>query len=143
MHALDLLRELDIKAVVISARWTSLKTRGFESIRSTLDALKERGIATYVIGQSTEFGASMDLLDFRTNYAETGSWTTNVDPRTNVELRQVVGDRATFIDPLPFLCEDLTCTFKQDGAFRYADFGHLSAAGSKEAVARYFPLVSR
>lgn len=143
MHALDLLRELDIKAVVISARWTSLKTRGFESIRSTLDALKERGIATYVIGQSTEFGASMDLLDFRTNYAETGSWTTNVDPRTNVELRQVVGDRATFIDPLPFLCEGLTCTFKQDGAFRYADFGHLSAVGSKEAVARYFPLVSR
>jgi peptidoglycan/LPS O-acetylase OafA/YrhL len=142
-HAMDVLREFDIKAVVISARWTSLRARGFESIQSTLDALKERGIQTYVIGQSAEFGSSMDLLDYRAGGAPNGSWTTNVDPLTNVELRRVVGDRATFVDPLPFVCDGLTCPFKENGAFLYADFGHFSAIGSKEAVARYFPLAKR
>lgn len=141
-HALELIKDKDIKAVIISSRWTSLKLRGLNEIRSTVEALRDIGVKTYVIGQSTEFGANVDVLDYRSGGVETASWTSIIDPGINAELREKIGADATFIDPLPFLCEDgdTLCEFKRDGVLRYFDFGHFSTAGAAEAVKFYFPI---
>jgi len=141
--ALKLIKDKDIKAVIISSRWTSLKLRGLDEIRSTITALHDMGVKTYVIGQSTEFGANVDVLDYRTGGVETASWTSIIDPHINAELKQKVGDDATFIDPLPFLCQadEKMCEFKKDGVLRYFDFGHFSTAGAAEAVKFYFPIM--
>ena len=98
-HALDLIKQNDIKTVILSGRWTSLKLRGVEEIRSTIDALRSMGVQTYVIGQSTEFGANVDVLDYRTGQIETAAWSTNIDPGINLDLKAGMGDEATFVDP--------------------------------------------
>lgn len=141
--ALKLIKDKDIKAVIISSRWTSLKVRGLSEIRSTIDALHAMGVKTYVIGQSAEFGANVDVLDYRTGGIETASWTSIIDPAINAELKEKIGTDATFIDPLPFLCQgdETLCEFKKDGVMRYFDYGHLSTAGAAEAVKFYFPIV--
>ncbi|MBX3582408.1 MAG: acyltransferase [Rhizobiaceae bacterium] len=140
-HALDVIRQHDVKVVILSARWSSLRSRGLDGLRSTIDALKDMGVKTYVIGQSVEFGASVDVLDYRSGNAETASWSSIVDPGINRELQEIVGNEATFIDPLAFMCDGQACLFKKGGALRYFDSGHLSAAGATDAVKLYFPIV--
>ena len=92
-------------------------------------------------GQSTEFGANMDVLDYRTGNIGSAAWSNNVDPDINRELRQNAAGDASFIDPLSFLCQGGLCSFKKDGVFRYSDFGHFSISGATEAVKLYFPIV--
>lgn len=142
-NALQFIKDKDIKAVIISSRWTSLKGRGLKEVNSTVKALNDMGVKTFVIGQSAEFGANVDVLDYRTGGIKTASWTSIIDPSINAELKASIGDRATFIDPLPFLCQDdeKLCEFKKDGVLRYFDFGHFSTAGAAEAVKFYFPIM--
>jgi hypothetical protein len=140
-NALEVIRRHDVKTVILSARWTSLRLRGMHEIRSTLDELRTMGVRTYLIGQSTEFGANMDVLDYRTGNVGTAAWSNNVDPDINRELRENAAADANFIDPLSFLCQGELCSFKQDGVFRYSDFGHFSVSGATEAVRLYFPIL--
>jgi peptidoglycan/LPS O-acetylase OafA/YrhL len=140
-HALELIKEHDIKAVVLSSRWHSMKSRGLDGIRSTIEALNAMGVRTYIIGQSAEFGANIDLLDYRSGSADTAAWLTNIDPVVNSELKHYVGTDATFIDPMSFLCKGDICNFKSDGIFRYIDYGHFSTTGATDAVRAYFPIV--
>ena len=140
-HALDLIKEYGVKTVILSGRWTSLKLRGVEEIHSTIDALRSMGVQTYVIGQSTEFGANVDVLDYRAGQIDTAAWVTNIDPGINLDLKAGMGDGATFVDPLAFLCQGELCPFKVEGVFRYSDFGHFSTEGATEAVKAYFPIV--
>ena len=72
-NALDIIKRYGVKTVILSARWTSLRLRGVDEIRSTLDELRTMGVHTYLIGQSTEFGASMDVLDYRTGNVATAA----------------------------------------------------------------------
>ncbi|MCX7304403.1 MAG: acyltransferase family protein [Hyphomicrobiales bacterium] len=141
-HALELIKQLGVRTVILSARWTSLKLRGVDEIRSTLAALRDMGVRTYLIGQSTEFGANVDVLDYRTGQIETAAWSNNVDPGINRDLKANIGEDATFVDPLAFLCRADLCAFKIDGVFRYSDFGHFSTAGATDAVRAYFPIVT-
>jgi peptidoglycan/LPS O-acetylase OafA/YrhL len=140
-HALDLIKQNDIKTVILSSRWTSLKLRGIGEVRSTLDALRSRGVQTYLIGQSTEFGADVNVLNYRTGQTETAAWSTNVDPGINLDLQANMDGEATFVDPMTFLCQGELCPFKVAGVFRYSDFGHFSTEGATEAVKAYFPIV--
>jgi hypothetical protein len=140
-NALEVIKRYGVKTVILSARWTSLRLRGVDEIRSTLDELRTMGVHTYLIGQSTEFGASMDVLDYRTGNVATAAWSNNVDPDINRELLQNAGGDASFIDPLSFLCQGGMCSFKKDGVFRYSDFGHFSISGATEAVRLYFPIL--
>jgi len=140
-HTLDVIRQHDIKAVIMSARWSSLRLRGLGGIKSTLDELQRMGVRAYVIGQSTEFGANIDILNYRAGDADPASWLSIVDPSLNDDLRRSLANEAAFIDPLPFLCDGLLCQFRKDGIFRYTDFGHFSVAGAADAVRLYFPIV--
>ena len=140
-NALDVIKRYDVKTVILSARWTSLRLRGVDEIRSTLDELRTMGVRTYLIGQSTEFGANMDVLDYRTGNVGTAAWSNNVDPDINRELLENAAGDASFIDPLAFLCQGGLCSFKKDGVFRYSDFGHFSISGATEAVRLYFPIL--
>ncbi len=139
-HALDLIERYDIKAVILSARWTSLKVRGVDEVASTIEALRGAGVRTYVIGQSAEFGANVDILDYRTGHVDTAAWTSIVDPHINAELEASLGNDVVFIDPLSFLCNGALCPFKTNGVMRYFDFGHFSTAGAADAVRLYFPI---
>jgi peptidoglycan/LPS O-acetylase OafA/YrhL len=140
-HALELIKQYDIKTVILSSRWTSLKLRGIGEVRSTLDALRSMGVQTYLIGQSTEFGADVNVLNYRTGQTETAAWSTNIDPSINLDLQANMDGEATFVDPMTFLCQGELCPFKVEGVFRYSDFGHFSTEGATEAVKAYFPIV--
>jgi peptidoglycan/LPS O-acetylase OafA/YrhL len=136
-HALELVEELGIERVILSARWVDLRRRGLEHLRSTLDALDARGVDVYVIGQSPIFIADVTVIGGRGHDA----WTLAMDRSVNDELREIVqASGAHFIDPLAALCEGERCAIRADGQYLYFDYGHFSDLGSTRAAAAYLPL---
>ncbi|MBY0564510.1 MAG: acyltransferase [Hyphomonadaceae bacterium] len=135
-HALNLIDELGVRRVILSARWVDLRLRGLDQLRSTLDALHARGLEVYVIGQSPMF-----ITDVAVVAARTGgdSWTISIDAGINEELRVLSAD-AKFIDPLDTFCEGDRCLYRVDDQFLYWDYGHFSGAGSARAARAYMPL---
>ena len=47
---------------------------------------------------------------------------------------------ATFIDPIPYLCTNGQCPYRDHGRLLYFDYGHLSTLGSERAARAYMPL---
>lgn len=139
-RAIDIIRQGRIDTVVLSARWTDQASRGFGHLRSTIDALNALGVRVYVLGQSPEFSSDVQKVDYISgNYRRpVGRWQLSFDPAINAQLAAVAHD-VRFIDPLPALCQDRICDYRRGDTFYYADFGHFSAAGSRRAVAAYFP----
>ncbi|HVY84692.1 MAG TPA: acyltransferase family protein [Caulobacterales bacterium] len=135
-HALQIIRDLHIRHVVLSARWTDLQLRGLDEIRSTLDTLKGMGVTVTVIGQSPMFGADVSIIAFRK--PDASSWPTSLAPDLNQRLRNYA-QGAAFIDPIASLCAEGRCTYRRGDHFLYADEGHFSHEGSVEAVDAYFP----
>ncbi|HWA00961.1 MAG TPA: acyltransferase family protein [Caulobacterales bacterium] len=135
-HALDIIRDLHVRHVVLAARWTDLQLRGLDEIRSTLDALKAMDVEVTVIGQSPMFGADVSVIAFRKPGAS--NWPTSLAPDLNQRLRAYV-EGAAFIDPMARLCADGRCAYRQGETFLYSDDGHFSHAGSIAAVDAYFP----
>jgi peptidoglycan/LPS O-acetylase OafA/YrhL len=141
LHVLELIPQLKIKRIIIAARWNSLRARGVEDLRGTVEQLSQLGVTVEVIGQSPEFPIDVQTLDYReADAARSGqrSWTLAFNPRINQQISNVVGKSATFIDPLPRLCSGTICPYYGDAGFLYEDFGHFSAEGAKIAVSRYF-----
>ncbi|MBR1092294.1 acyltransferase [Bradyrhizobium manausense] len=143
-HAIELIKELGVVAVVLSARWIDLRARGgVGALESTLDELSKMKVGVYVIGQSPEFPADVRVIGYRAQaFAAntTDSWRIVVPSGFNDELRKVVKGKATFIDPLQSLCADQeVCPYRKEGQYLFSDFGHLSTVGSSMAVQSYFP----
>lgn len=136
----QIIRSMKIKTVVIAARWQKLGSRGFTGLQQTVEALRDLGVKVYVVGQSPEFPIDVQSLAYRQSRAGAqppGNWPSAVHPKVNQELQEVVSGIASYIDPIAKLCEAQTCQYIRDGKFLYEDYGHLSAAGSSLAVARY------
>lgn len=143
-NALNLIRSDDIKTVVLSSRWVDLQQRGLDSIQSTIEQLKAMGVDVWVIGQSPEFAANVDLIDYRNRHSGNAAdaWPMDVSPDINVRLRRAAKG-AHFIDPLLELCSNRSCPYRDQTTLYYADYGHFSDVGSARAVRAYFPFVKR
>ncbi|ODU50476.1 MAG: hypothetical protein ABS92_02925 [Thiobacillus sp. SCN 63-374] len=138
-----LLSQYGISTVVMAGRWESLFKRGVspQAVAATVKRLNDLGVKTYVIGQSPVFNN-----DVQTIFAQTGGLADTSEAaaplsfkrRINSELASAL-PAGTFIDPLQALCRPNGCDYRQNGQYLVADAGHLSAYGSKLAVASYFP----
>jgi peptidoglycan/LPS O-acetylase OafA/YrhL len=138
-NALAVIDELHIKRVVLAARWVDMRLRGLDQLHSTIDALRAKGVDVFVIGQSPMFITDTPVI--AALKPKTDAWKLAIDASINAALkRAAVG--ATYIDPLPFLCEGDLCRYRdgEGGRFLYADYGHFSGYGSRLAVSSYFPL---
>jgi len=144
-NALRIIEERSIKSVIISARWTDLQSRGLDQLHGTLDALASLGVRTYVIGQSPQFSANVQIIAYKKGSKEPDAvdrWKVFFDPTINSELRLHAGAE-TFIDPLQVLCTDGECPYRQAGKYLYEDAEHFSVYGSALAVAAFFPFLER
>lgn len=141
-YALQIIREQDIRVVVLAGKWTDMRSRGVSEIRSTVAALTGMGVQVYLIGQSPEYAVPIEMIAYRKGNPQAvgaDSWYVSFPPGINDELK-VSAPGATFIDPLQALCEGNKCPYRVDGVPLYMDEGHYSFTGSEMAVQRYFPL---
>lgn len=141
-HALDVIKQLNIKSVILSTRWDLLRGRGFDDLQETVAELEKAGVKIYVIGQSPTFAFDTNVLAYRrAGIGDDGSaaWPISFDPMENRRIAAVAGS-GTFIDPLSFLCRGTRCTYMKQHVHLYYDYGHFSAFGSDLAVRSYFPL---
>ena len=142
-NALRIIAERNIKAVILSARWTDLQSRGLDQLQGTLAALTPLGVQVYVIGQSPQFSANVQVIAYRKGSREPHAvdrWKVFFDPAINAELERYAGD-AIFIDPLHRLCKDGECPYRESGRYLYEDAEHFSVYGSGLAVAAVFPFL--
>jgi hypothetical protein len=143
-HALEIIKQYDIKTVILSSRWADLESRGLEMVRSTIEALTKAHVDVWLLGQSTEFATDVWVIDYRKGRGANGvdAWPLAFDRDINSRLRGFSG-AAHFIDPLDYLCHEQTCAYRDKGELLYADYGHFSTLGSSRAVRAYFPLYRR
>lgn len=140
-RAIDIIRDRKFDAVILVAKWTDLKGRGYEELNTTLNKLKEIGIPFLIIGQTPEFSIDVQILHHhQKKHADghLGEWTVFFDININKELEQIVGEKY-FINPMENLCKGNLCPYYQD-EFLYEDYGHFSVKGSDIAVKKYFPM---
>ncbi|GGZ28548.1 acyltransferase family protein [Asticcacaulis endophyticus] len=143
-NALKLIKRLNIKTVILSARWIDVKSRGLDQIQSTLTALNAMGVKTYVIGQSPLFVTDIGVIAYRQakQVPRPSVAANSFGPEINELLRKEVGN-VPFIDPLAQLCPNGThCTYRDGERLMFNDNGHFSNSGSRDAVKLYFPLYS-
>jgi peptidoglycan/LPS O-acetylase OafA/YrhL len=140
-RALDVIRSEHIDTVVIAARWTDVPLHTLKTLGETVAALRLLGVRVYVIGQSPQFLADVQHIDYisRNYRLSTGAtWKISFNPAINGLIAGQAVD-ATMIDPLSFLCEHDNCRYRDGRVFLYADFGHYSREGSIAAVRAFFP----
>jgi peptidoglycan/LPS O-acetylase OafA/YrhL len=143
--ALDIIRSEHIDTVVIAASWTDVPLHTLKTLGETVAALRLLGVRIYVIGQSPQFIADVQHIDYISgNYRlSTGaSWRIAFNPAINGLIARQAVD-ATVIDPLSFLCEHGDCRYRVGQVFLYADYGHYSREGSVAAVRAFFPAGNR
>lgn len=139
-HALELITQLDIKKVILSARWGLLTSRGEFDLRDTIQRIEAAGAEVFVVGQSPEFGIDVQSLAIRLN--ERSDWyAANYDEALEEKIR-LQSEGAHYISPLDLLCEKTLCSFKTSAGLLYMDYGHFSERGSLAAVKSLFPLIS-
>jgi hypothetical protein len=137
----QVIRDFDIKVVVIAARWDGLGQRGFSGIGDTVRRLREAGVTVSVIGQSPMFAFDVETLRYRGAGLDGpghASWFPSFHHDLNARIAEQAG--SSFVDPMPTFCQDGRCDYLRDGKLLFNDYGHFSAAGSHLAVQSYFPL---
>ena len=139
--AIEIIDRYHIKTVVLSARWIDLKQRGLDGIKSTLAALRDRGVKVYVIGQSPVFVTNVDVIAFMKGDERSAvdAWPSIIAPGLNSDLK-TFAKGADFIDPLLSWCGDGRCPYRADGQVFFGDNGHFTKYGAQRAVQMYFPL---
>jgi len=140
-NALNVIKQYNIKTVILSGRWIDMKGRGLGEIQSTLSALDSLGVKVYVIGQSPIFVTNADVIAFRKSDGKQAvdRWSNSFDEALNADLKKAVGTHS-FIDPVEVFCDKGKCPYRKDGQLLFSDNGHLTQAGSREAIKTYFPL---
>ncbi|MWP36609.1 acyltransferase family protein [Rhodobacter sphaeroides] len=141
-HAMELIDQLDIDTVVLSARWVDLRSRGIGTLADTVRALEDRGLEVHVIGQSPLFVIDVPIISYaKSAGADEASWTVALEPHLN-EALEAASPGASFVDPVAALCGEGPCPYRSEGKLLFYDAGHFTDFGSRRAVATYFPLVS-
>jgi peptidoglycan/LPS O-acetylase OafA/YrhL len=140
-RALDVIRSEHIDTVVLAGRWTDTPLRTIEDLGETVDTLTKMGLRVFVFGQSPQFAADVQHLDYISGsrlQRGVAYWSLAFD----LSLNQRISGQSppgTFVDPLAYLCDGRQCAYRDGGTFYYADYGHFSTAGSLRAVKAYFP----
>lgn len=138
-HALEIIKQLNIKKVILSARWGLLTTRGGFDLRDTIKQIEAAGADVFVLGQSPEFG--IDTRSLAARLKDRSDWyAANYDEALEVKIR-TQSETAHYISPFEFLCEKTLCSFKTSAGLLYVDYGHFSERGSLAAVNSIFPLI--
>ncbi len=141
-NALNIIRKHDIKTVILAGRWTDLESRGLEQLTSTLTALNEIGVKTYIIGQSPQFSIDVQVLAHikgDKSQSSIDKWDVFFAPEINEKLSSFV-KKQHFINPMTALCQGKSCPYRDHTTFLFEDYGHFSVEGSDRAVKAYFPL---
>ena len=140
-RVLSLIREENIDTVVLIGRWTDVPRHTLNALPDTIAELNKLGVRVYVFGQSPQFAMDVQRIDYISGARMkpgTYSWTVFFDTDYNEMLRRLAAG-AAFVDPLAHLCRGLSCPYRKDNDYYYADYGHFSTLGSTRAVAAYFP----
>ncbi len=140
-RVLSLIREEHIDTVVLIGRWTDVSSRTLNTLPDTIAKLKKLGVHVYLFGQSPQFAMDVQRIDYISGARlkpGTYSWTVSFDKDYNEKLKRLAAG-AIFVDPLAYLCRGLSCPYRKDDDYYYADYGHFSTIGSTRAVAAYFP----
>ncbi len=138
---LDIIPSQNIDTVVIAARWTDVPSRTLRTLGETLARLRLLGVRIYVIGQSPQYIADVQHIDYISgNYrvSSGAAWRVSFSLAINSLIAAQAGD-ASLIDPLSVLCQHDDCQYRVGQTFLYADFGHYSREGSIAAVRAFFP----
>lgn len=141
----DVIKDYDIKVVIIAARWDQLRQRGLLGLAETVARIRTTGAQVYVIGQSPMFSFDTSVMSYRKAGFEgngDASWYYSFDPRINQNLKNELGG-VGFIDPTSSFCRGRRCEYMRDGNLLFDDYGHFSVTGSDQAVRAYFPIVKR
>jgi peptidoglycan/LPS O-acetylase OafA/YrhL len=130
-----LIRHYGITRVVIAARWDEVPWRTLQQLHLTVAALQRLGVRVTVIGPSPIFGVTPQAFDYLSGQAghRTGTAVARLDPGMTALVRREAA-RAEYVDPLPSLCPNGACPYRSGSTWLYADDGHLSAAGSRQAA---------
>jgi peptidoglycan/LPS O-acetylase OafA/YrhL len=146
-NALHIIKNADIRRVVLTANWAEYDHTEIESIGRTLDELRRRGVEATLIGQSPNFFMDPALIAARRGAADASEAFAplNVDAaRLNRMLQaRTMPAGARFVDPMPHLCPSEPCPIRISGRNLYLDYGHFTLAGSARAVSALFPYVER
>jgi hypothetical protein len=140
-RALDVIRSEHIDTVVLAGRWTDTTRWRIEDLGETVNTLTQMGLRVYVFGQSPQFAADVQHLDYISGSRlrrGVAYWSIAFDPSLNQRISRQAST-ATFIDPLSYLCDGRQCAYRDGDIYYYADYGHFSTAGSLRAVQAYFP----
>lgn len=141
-RAIELIKRLEVKTVILSARWLDLRSRGLDLLAGTIDELRSLGVKVVVIGQSPAFVTNVDVIAYanRAAQGERATWFTLVDSHFNEKLKQAAAG-ASFVDPIAINCEAGRCPYLEDGRFLYFDSAHYSNFGSARMVKTLLPLI--
>jgi len=137
----DLVRREHVDTVVIAALWTDVPKHTLQDLPATIATLRREGVRVVVIGQSPEFSADVQRIDYISRqYRARGdaSWPVSFDPALNARIGELAKG-AAYVDPLKRLCQGTRCPYRRDRAFEFIDYGHFSSVGSDIAVRAYFP----
>jgi len=140
-RVLSVIREENIDTVVLVGRWTDVPNHTLNTLPDTISELNKLGVRVYVFGQSPQFAIDVQRIDFISGARMrpgTYSWTVFFDRDYNDKLRRLAG-KAIFVDPMEYLCRGVSCPYRKDADYYYADYGHFSTVGSTRAVVAYFP----
>ena len=139
-HVLQVIARGGYEHVIMAARWQNREALGFDDLPSTIATLRRAGVGVTVIGQTPIFATDPQTIAFRTGtrLSDGADWPVAFDRRLNDALRRA-SSGAQFVDPITILCTGGSCPYKAGTAFLFADTGHFSAEGSRQAVARLFP----
>jgi peptidoglycan/LPS O-acetylase OafA/YrhL len=140
---LDIIGREGIDTVVMSARWSDTPSRELAELYKTIRTLKARGVRVVVFGQSPQFLADVQQIDYisgNRNSLVNAEWPVAVEDRLNQAVeQQALKGGAQFINPISEMCRGKFCEYREGRKYLFEDFGHFSAAGSILAVKRYFP----
>jgi peptidoglycan/LPS O-acetylase OafA/YrhL len=141
-RAVELIKALEVKTVILSARWLDLRSRGLDLLAGTIEELRSLGVKVVVIGQSPAFVTNVDVIAYanRAAQGERATWFTLVDRHFNEELKKVSAG-AAFVDPIAIGCEAGRCPYLEGGRFLYFDSAHYSNFGSAHMVKTLLPLI--
>ncbi|WP_273185602.1 acyltransferase family protein [Hyphomonas adhaerens] len=142
-QALELVRQLGVKRVIVAGSWLEYGTRISVQVEGTLTAFKAAGVEVTLIGQSPNFHIPPYLILARTvpPGTEDAALPLSAEARAMNNRLAAIASRtgATFIDPAGALCPEGRCPVRAGGQDLYLDYGHFTPDGSRQAVEAYFP----
>lgn len=142
-QAMDIVRKLDVKRVIVAGSWLEYGTGISVQVESTLTAFKAAGLEVTLIGQSPNFHIPPYLILARTVPPGTAdaSLPLSAEARAMNDRLAAIAARtgAAFIDPAKTLCPDGACQVRAGDKDLYLDYGHFTPDGARLAVEAYFP----